>query len=541
MRGPRDQRDVRADRKCRLTIDTRDFPGHPTSGIVLRGVGARYDDRTSGRNTFRRYEGEAAGFLPIGRRARRARAAWLAGALGTSKRPAPVPFYLQPSLGGLNTLRSFTDYRFHDDNMLVANAELRLALHDAPRPRASSPMPATSPRATRDLNLDKRSYGAGLPAAYAPRNLRDGRRRQRRRRLAFPVPPEGSAESGSPQQEDDARAVRAVARRMMMTRVARIAILALAATVGAAACAGVKVPKAQTTPAPPAASMWVEPSNLAERDLFHGPWGSEHAPDPKGVYTLVERKHAGVNLGLTVKDDKGREWSVKQPFPGGLDSEAPVEVVLSRLLVGGRLSPAAGLLPARVHAEGRLRQARRSGRPIPLEGSRRSRRPAFWKWEDNPFVGTKPYQGLIVMLMMFNSTDLKNTQQLAVRVPRRRSGQAVVRRARPRRRAGRPQSRLAAQESSGFVRTGAVSARRRTTVTWNSRIRAGTRTSSAIASRRKKSRGRATCLDGYREKQWADAFRAGGYEPAVANRFIAKLKEKIDQGRALGTRAADRE
>ena len=43
------------------------------------------------------------------------------------------------------------------------------------------------------------------------------------------------------------------------------------------------------------------------------------------------------------------------------------------------------------------------------------------------------------------------------------------------------------------------------------------------------------------DQQWADAFRAGGYEPAVANRFIAKLKEKVEQGRALGTRAADRD
>ena len=33
---------------------------------------------------------------------------------------------------------------------------------------------------------------------------------------------------------------------------------------------------------------------------------------------------------------------------------------------------------------------------------------------------------------------------------------------------------------------------------------------------------------------------AGGYEPAVANRFIAKLREKIEQGRALGARIANR-
>ena len=36
----------------------------------------------------------------------------------------------------------------------------------------------------------------------------------------------------------------------MMTCVARFAIVALTAIVGAAACAGVKVPKAQTSPAP---------------------------------------------------------------------------------------------------------------------------------------------------------------------------------------------------------------------------------------------------------------------------------------------------
>jgi len=94
------------------------------------------------------------------------------------------------------------------------------------------------------------------------------------------------------------------------------------------ACAGVKVPVTATAPPPPAATLWVEPANLAERDLLNGPWGSENAPDPKGVYTLVERKHTGVNLGMTVKDDKGREWSVKQPFPGGLDPEGPVEVVI---------------------------------------------------------------------------------------------------------------------------------------------------------------------------------------------------------------------
>ena len=31
-----------------------------------------------------------------------------------------------------------------------------------------------------------------------------------------------------------------------------------------------------------------------------------------------------------------------------------------------------------------------------------------WSWQQNPFVGTNPYQGLLVILAMFDSSDLKN-------------------------------------------------------------------------------------------------------------------------------------
>ena len=35
------------------------------------------------------------------------------------------------------------------------------------------------------------------------------------------------------------------------------------------------------------------------------------------------------------------------------------------------------------------------------------------------------------------------------------------------------------------------------------------------------------------DQQWRDAFRAGGFEPAVADRLIRKLREKVEQGRNL--------
>jgi hypothetical protein len=35
------------------------------------------------------------------------------------------------------------------------------------------------------------------------------------------------------------------------------------------------------------------------------------------------------------------------------------------------------------------------------------------------------------------------------------------------------------------------------------------------------------------DAQWSDAFRAGGYDPAVASRFIRRLHEKITDGQKL--------
>src|SRR5215207_8021869 len=105
-----------------------------------------------------------------------------------------------------------------------------------------------------------------------------------------------------------------------------------AALVAASGCAGMI--RTAVPPAPREGTLWIDPVDMAARYLFFGPWGAEHAPDPKDHYTLVEYKHTGVNPGLTVVDSRGNEWSVKQTYPGELESEAPVEVALSRLLSG---------------------------------------------------------------------------------------------------------------------------------------------------------------------------------------------------------------
>jgi hypothetical protein len=142
-----------------LKIDTRNFPEHPTSGLLLRGATAYYDDRESGAFTHRRHEGEIAGFVPMfGERI----VLGLHGMVVTTPRDeGSVPFYLLPSLGGSNSLRSFADYRFHDRNMAMANAELRLAMMTHVDLALFVDAGNVAPR-IQELNLDKRSYGAGL-------------------------------------------------------------------------------------------------------------------------------------------------------------------------------------------------------------------------------------------------------------------------------------------------------------------------------------------------------------------------------------------
>jgi hypothetical protein len=320
----------------------------------------------------------------------------------------------------------------------------------------------------------------------------------------------------------------------MMMRFPTIALVA-AVTIGAS-CAGVGRPQVQNAPPPPGSSLWVEPTDLATRDLYNGPFGAEHAPDPKDVYQLVKRKHSGVNLGMTVKDSKGREWSVKQPFPGNLDSEAPVEVAVSRLLSGiGYRQPPVYFLPAFTLKDDFGRHVETGGRfRLNLDGLKET---DSWDWAANPFVGSKEFQGLIVLLTMFNSTDLKNSNNS---IYERRDGDLVE------------HWYLARDIGSAFGDTNRFVPRKNHPdaferdpfilgVTngyvdfayngWYKNLVRERITPEEVAWA-------CNLLGRLSEQQMQDAFRAAHYQPDVANRFIARLREKIQQGRSLALSAA---
>lgn len=146
-----------------LMSDTRDHRSRPTSGGLYRAAVTTYVDQSTSTNlfSFRQYEAEGLQFIPVMRNR-----AWIfalhAWTVWDDVRPGHhVPFYMQPTIGGNNTLRSYPDYRFHDLNMVVANVESRWALFTHVDVALFMDAGNVAP-VYQDLNLAKKSYGGGV-------------------------------------------------------------------------------------------------------------------------------------------------------------------------------------------------------------------------------------------------------------------------------------------------------------------------------------------------------------------------------------------
>jgi hypothetical protein len=143
-----------------IAVDTRDYPSHPMSGGLYRAGWTMFSDGNLDRYTFRRYEAEAFHALPIvAERFTVIGHVWTVASDAGAEQTLPV--YMLPSLGGSNTLRSFSDFRFHDRHMLVASVESRIALFTHIDAAVFVDAGNVAPHFG-DLDLAKRSYGAGL-------------------------------------------------------------------------------------------------------------------------------------------------------------------------------------------------------------------------------------------------------------------------------------------------------------------------------------------------------------------------------------------
>jgi hypothetical protein len=281
----------------------------------------------------------------------------------------------------------------------------------------------------------------------------------------------------------------------------------------------------------PITELWQRPADIASEDLFFGPWGLERTPDPNVTYTFVARKQQGTNPGVTVMDPLGREWHVKQPPHTEQGAEGPIEVTLSRVLSAiGYHQPPVYFLPSLRIADAKGGHVEPGGRFRLNEKSIKA--VGEWSWQQNPFVGMRPYQGLLVILMMFNSSDIKNENNTLYEV----KGNGDFRRWYVVRDLGTAlgeTARLAPQRGDPdiFAREPFITGVRDGSVQFNYHgwhqelFRHVTPDDVAWASE---------LLGELTDRQWTDAFRAGGFQPAIAERFIGRLHQKIAEGRKLG-------
>jgi len=281
------------------------------------------------------------------------------------------------------------------------------------------------------------------------------------------------------------------------------------------------------------AELWQKPVDMTEQDLFYGPWGLEHAPASDAVYTFVAKKDHGTNPGVVVTDPEGREWHVKQPPSNNQGAEGPVEVVLSRVLSAlGYHQPPVYFLPSFTMQDDTGTHTVPGGR-FRLKLSQLDKK-GDWQWQQNPFVGTKPHQGLLVILLMFNSSDLKNVNnslyefktsrdQLETWYVVRDLGTALgeTGRLHPKR------SNIDIFENEPFitgVKDGYVEFAYHG---WHKEIIRNRITPDDV-------RWASDMMASISYDQWMDAFRAGGYEPAIAERFVKRLMWRVSQGQRVG-------
>jgi len=290
-----------------------------------------------------------------------------------------------------------------------------------------------------------------------------------------------------------------------------------------------------TRPAYPVqmSELWERPDDLANEDLFHGRWGAHRAPDPEVVYTFVERKQQGTNPGVTARDPFGREWHIKQPPHNDQGAEGPIEVTLSRVLSAvGYHQPPVYFLDSFVLADARGTHREPGGRFRLADPSITNA--GNWSWQENPFVGTRPYQGLLVILMMFNASDIKNDNNSLYEV---RSPDGAVERWYAVRDLGTAlgeTGRLAPRRGDPgiFERQPFITGMKGGFVRFNYH---GRHQELIARISPDEVRWASELLGELGDRQWRDAFRAGGYDPAVAERFIARLHQKIAEGLTMSS------
>jgi hypothetical protein len=156
--------------------------------------------------------------------------------------------------------------------------------------------------------------------------------------------------------------------------------------------------------------LWREPTDIASRDLYLGPGGAAMKPDLSRV-TFVKVETGGFSTKYRVKDGSGRTWVVK------VGQEARPETAAVRLAwaVGYQtevnyLYPCVRIVGApkphkkEYECEGNGHaNVRFEARPDNIK------RLEEWSWKQNPFIGKREFNGMLVLMSFLNNWDIKDS------------------------------------------------------------------------------------------------------------------------------------
>jgi hypothetical protein len=157
--------------------------------------------------------------------------------------------------------------------------------------------------------------------------------------------------------------------------------------------------------------LWQEPADIAARDLLAGPGGEGMKPDLSSVTFVEDESATGYSVKFRVKDGAGKEWVAK------LGNEAQPETAAVRLVWAVGYVTEVNYLAPCVQIKNAPKELKKDVKRCEGDGFANVRfeaRPAdvkrfdAWSWKSNPFVGSKEFAGLVVMMGLFNNWDLKD-------------------------------------------------------------------------------------------------------------------------------------
>jgi hypothetical protein len=158
------------------------------------------------------------------------------------------------------------------------------------------------------------------------------------------------------------------------------------------------------------AVLWRDPGDIPSLDLIHGIGGAQDAPGEHEEYKFVKEDLNGTSAKFYVEDKEGVQWLLK------IGEEAQPETAATRLVWSmGYFTDEDYYLPAiRVSGIPHLHRGNNSIAPDGTVSGVRLKRQnktekniGNWSWFDNPFLHTREFDGLRVMMALINDWDLK--------------------------------------------------------------------------------------------------------------------------------------